>query len=311
MALPRELTEKRDVFRLNFSLPDAGTQAGFGPLEGTQPNGIAVTRVAILPRPGCLTSAGCLRADQASVFRPAVLSGRFLTDAAATVAAAIEAALGTDILTMLRGFESLGTDHEFGVVQKQLGLEVLNLFGFCKSTFGALIQALTDELKAASDPQQVTIELNDAQHPVLALPCYGLRWPAFVSEPGFVPESDADRETWRRANAVTLGYLRRKFYEGLRAGRKIYVVRQRRPISLAEEAVLLMELNRTQDVTLLYVSEAPPGRSPGEVELLLPTLMRGYVEPAAPGTDPQAVEPANWLRVLANASLLQRAANPT
>src|SRR6185437_6199022 len=107
-------------------------------------------------------------------------SSRFLTDAAEALPAAIEATLGTDVITLLRRFESLGTDREFGSVQQKLGLEVLNLFHACEGTFSSLVQALTDDLNAANDPQQV--ELSGAEHPVLALPAYGLRWPPFVAE---------------------------------------------------------------------------------------------------------------------------------
>jgi hypothetical protein len=303
MVLPRELTEKRDILRLNFRLPEAGEHAVFGPPEVARRNGIAVTRVSILPLPCCLAPAACLRAEQAGVLRPIAVSGQFLMDAATALPAAIEAALGADILTLLRGFESLGTDHEFGVVQRKLGLEVLNLFRFCEGTLADLIHALTDELKAASDPDQVALELNDPEHHALALPPYNLRWLAFASE------SDADPDTWRRANAVTLGYLRRKFYEGLRRGQKIYVLKQRRPLPVAEAAVLLMELNRYGTATLLCVAEAQKERLPGEVELLLPGLMRGYVERFVPDSDVESVDAADWLRVLANATLLQRGPN--
>ena len=54
------------------------------------------------------------------------------------------------MLTLVRRFESLGTDHEFGVVQRKLGLDVLNLFRFCEGTLAGLVQALTDDLKAAA-----------------------------------------------------------------------------------------------------------------------------------------------------------------
>jgi hypothetical protein len=87
------------------------------------------------------------------------------------------------------------------------------------------------------------------------------------------------------------------------------VLKLRQPIPVAEAAVLLMELNRTGTATLLCVSEAANQRRPGEVELLLPGLMRGYVERFAPDTDVEAADPADWLRVLANATLLQRAPN--
>ena len=305
MPLPRELTEKRDILRLNFILAEAGERAAFGPHEETQPGGIAVTRVSIFPLPSCLTPAGRLRASQAEVPRPIAVSGQFQIDAAPTLPAAIKAALGTDVTTLLRGFESLGTSYEFGVVQRKLGLEVLNLFRFCDGTLADLTQALTDDLNVATDPDRLTVELNDAdpRAHVLALPPYNLRWQTFV------PENDGDRESWRHANAVTLGYLRRKFYEGLRSGRKIYVLKQRRPIPVAEAAVLLMELNRSGTATLLCVQEASNERLPGEVELLLPGLMRGHVERFAPDTDVESADPADWLRVLANATLLQRRSN--
>jgi hypothetical protein len=303
MALARELTDKRDVLRLNFRLAEARGQEGFGPLAVTPTNGLAVTRIAVLPLPDCLTPASYLRAEQAAVLRPVAVSRQFLMDAASALSAAVQAALGTDIDTLLRGFESLGTDHEFGIVQRKLGLEVLNLFGFCQVTFAGLIQALTDDLKAVSDPEQILVESNDAGQSVLAVPQYDLRWSANATE------IDTDPESRRHANAVTLGYLRRKFYDGLQTGRKIYVLKQRRPIAVAEEAVLLMELNRSGSAMLLCVSEAPHERLPGEVELLLPGLMRGYVERFAPDTDIEAADPADWLRVLANATLLSRARN--
>lgn len=300
-ALPRELTERRDVLRLNFRLPHSTEPTGFGPFEATPPNGIAVTRIALFPLPGSLAFPACLRAEQAGVLRPAAVSREFLLDSAATLPGAIEAALGTDIITLLRGFESLGTDHEFGLVQSKFGLDVVNLFRCCEAGLAGLIQALTDDLQAAADPDQLTLVSDHADRPMLSLSAYDLRWPAFVTA------DDGDRETCLRGNAMTLGYLRRKFYEGLRAGRKTYVLKQSRPISLAEAVVLLVELNRSGAAALLCVAEAPGGRSPGEVELLMPGLMRGYVAHFASETNGETAEPADWLRVIANAALLQRA----
>ncbi len=232
------------------------------------------------------------------------MSGEFLIETSSALPAAIEAALGADVLTLLRGFESLGSDREFGAVQRKLGLEVLNLFGFCEGTLAGLIQALTDDLKAAADPNRLTVDLTDAEHAVLRVPPYDLRWPAFVSE------IDADQETLRQANAVTLGATcGGNFTKGLQTGRKIYVLKQRRPLPLAEIAVLMTELNRYGNATLLCVAEARSDRLPGEVELLLPGLMRGYVERFAPGADVESAD--DWLRVLANAMLLQRRPNAT
>jgi hypothetical protein len=43
--------------------------------------------------------------------------------------------------------------------------------------------------------------------------------------------------------------------------------------------------------------------------LLLPGLMRGYVERFAPEADLEAADPADWLRVAVNATRLTREAN--
>ena len=55
-------------------------------------------------------------------------------------------------------------------------------------------------------------------------------------------------------------------------------MKQPRPISAVQAAALLLELKRHGNVSLLCVEPAPPERRPGEVELLMPGLMRGYVE---------------------------------
>jgi hypothetical protein len=304
MPLPRELTEKRDILRLNFMVSEARGWDGFGPPEDTRPNRLAVTRVSILPAPSYLTSAGNLRAGQTGI-RPIAVSARFLMDDASTLPATVEAALGTDLTTLLRGFESLGTDHEFGVVQRKLGLDVLNLFRFCEGSLAGLLQALTDDVRLALDPGLDRLEPSEADPAghALRLPPYDLYWQTFVVE------NDADPETWRHANAVTLGFLRRKFCDGLRAGRKIYVLKRRRSIPIDQAAVFLIELSRTGPATLLCVEEASAARPPGEVELLLPGLMRGYVGRFAPATDVGSADPADWLRVLANAALLKREPN--
>ncbi len=88
-------------------------------------------------------------------------SGEFLNDDVMAVPAGIRAALGMDAVTLTRGFESLGTSHELGVVQRKLGLDVVNLFGFCEATVADLTRALTDDLMAASDPDLVTIKASD------------------------------------------------------------------------------------------------------------------------------------------------------
>jgi hypothetical protein len=298
LPLPRELTEWQDLLRLEFMVWERSVAAG-GSADGDR--GIAVSGVSVVRLPSHSIAVEGLRAEQADVSRPMAMSGAFLNDSATDLPAAVKAALGIDAVTLLGRFESLGTDHEFGEVQGKLGLEVLNLFRFCEGTLADLTRALTDDLMAATDPDRVVIEADD----VVTLPPYNLRWRMFGER------NDTDADGWRRTNATTLGYLRRKFYEGLRTGRKIYVLKQSHPVPAGRAAGLLLELNRGGDATLLCVEQASDGRAPGEVELIMPGLMRGYLEQSPPDPDRETDALADWLRVLANAMLLKRAASET
>ena len=301
MQLPRELTEDRRILPLNFVLPDATRGSELGTSTDKRLLSIAVTGLGIIPAPPYLPNLDGIRADETRQSRPEVVSAEFLTDAAAT----IEAALGLNTVELMRGFESLGDNCEFGIVQRKLGLEVLNLFRFGNVKLSDLMRALTDDVKAATDPAAITIELNDAvrREYVLTLATYNLRWHTFTYE------NEADEQKLWKDHTIKIGYLRRKFYEGLRGGRKIYVVKQRLPVPVGQAVALLMELNRTGRATLLLVEPASKDRRPGEVELIAPGLMRGYVTQFAPDSDVESADPTDWLRVCANATLLNNGPN--
>ena len=161
-----------------------------------------------------------------------------------------------------------------------------------------MVRALSDELSKIADPGSIVIQPRNAGRSGLDFSCsaYDFRWRL----PG---ETDVDEAGVCRM----LGYLRRKFLEGLRTGRKIYVSQRRRPLQLAQAAALLMELNRLGRATLLCVEQAPPDRRPGEVRLLMPDLMVGYVSHFAPPAEVEKADPADWPRMLANAASLHRA----
>jgi hypothetical protein len=307
VPLPRELTERRDILPLNFLLSDPGRQPERDPSRDVRPIGIAVTRVSIFPLAANLTPVEALRPEQYGSPRPIATSRRFLTDDMRTLPESIHAAFGMDLVTLLRGFETLGTNSEFGVLQARLGVDALNLFRFCDGTLPGLTRALTDDLKALDDPALVTVESDDDDPPnmVMVLPSYNLRWRTFTQE------ADKDHVSVCRANAVALSYMRRKFYEGVRAARKVYVLRVEQPISLSQAAVVLAELNRTGEATLLCVEEVRDGRLPGEVELFTLGLMRGYVRRPAAGTEIVSDGALDWLRVLGNAMLLKRGPGAT
>jgi hypothetical protein len=303
MPLPRELTEGRNSLPVNIIPRDRPRRGDRGAASNTPTLCVAVSQMSVVPMPAGVARVDSLRMDQGQSEPPRAVSRQFLTEDASTLAAAIQTALDVDTRALALHFESLGDNREFGIVQRKLGLEVLNLFRFAISHPSDLIRALNDDLQALTDPESLTVELHDGdpREYVLKAPGYNLCWHTFRFE------SEAEQQTVWRDHATRLGYLRRKFYDGLRAGHKIYVMKQQRHIPTAQATALLMELNRHGKATLLCVEPAPPRRRPGEVELLMPGLMRGYVEQFAADPDVEAVDCTDWLRVLANATLLQRA----
>lgn len=302
MPLPRELTEGRDILPVNIVPRDPRRNGARGSASDPPALCIALSQVTVVPLPSHVARVDGLRMDHAQPEPAGAVSRQFLTEDAAILPAAIQAALDMDTRALARRFESLGDNREFGVIQRKLGLDVLNLFRFAIVHPSDLIRALHDNLQLLTDEDSITVELNegDPREYVLKSPAYNLCWHTFHFE------GDTDPHTVWRDHTIRLGYLRRKFYDGLRAGHKIYVVKQQRHVPTAQATALLMELNRHGQATLLCVEPAPPERPPGEVELLMPGLMRGYVGQFAAETDIEAADCADWLRVLGNAALLYR-----
>jgi hypothetical protein len=285
VPLPRELTEGVATLALGFLSAKVASDA---PVRGP---GLAQIRVMPLP-----AASSALRTARDGLVAPIAMSRRFPREDAATLPDAIAAALGMDVATLARGFESLGPNAAFAVAQRDLGIHVVNFFRFCEATIADLTRALSDDLRAAvDDPVTVRIERRETGD-VAVLSAYDLRWP--------VPGGE-DEAALASAYAMQLGYLRRKFFEGLHGGRKIHVLHQQRPIPLGQAVALLLELNRHGRATLLCVEPAADKRQAGEVEALMPGLMRGYLDP---GTES---DPAAWTRVMANATLLHRVLHPS
>lgn len=305
MPVPRELIAGRSILPLRFIFPDATRPIDAGSSLDERLLSIAFTLISLIPLPPHLSAIQNIRVEQAGRIRPIAVSNQFSGEDPASLPKAIEVALGVDTLALVRGFESLGTNCEFGLVQRKLGCEVLNLFRFGNAQLPFLVRALTDDLKATSDPAEITVILNDdsPREYILYLPKYSLHWHTFVYEDHEQPCALI------RAHAAKLAYLRRKFFEGLRASRKIYVTNFRQAGSVSEAVAVLIELNRHRRATLLCVEPAHSGRRAGEVELLMPGLMRGYVKRSDPDADAGSDDPNDWLRVLANASLLDRGPN--
>jgi hypothetical protein len=114
----------------------------------------------------------------------------------------------------------------------------------------------------------------------------------------------------REQESARLSFLRRKFIEELAAAEKIFVYKIAAGASDEEILPLHMALNRHGEAMLLWVVPAERNRPAGTVEVILPGLMKGYIDRFAPDANAHDLSFDGWLRVCANAFVLARLLRP-
>ena len=184
IPLPRELTEGREILPLRFIAPNSCKPCDLGMSTDKRLLGFAFRRVAVSPLPPHLSGIETLHSEQAFSWRPQAVSRQFLTEDGASLRDSISIAFGEDATAVLRHFESLGDNCEFGIVQRKLSLEVFNLFRFGNTQLANLMVALTDDLVALNDAAAVTVELSHTPRRefIVSVPAYHLRWHTFTYE---------------------------------------------------------------------------------------------------------------------------------
>jgi hypothetical protein len=187
--------------------------------------------------------------------------------------------------------------------------------------------ALDDEFRAVLD--KTKIEMRWVQGGpgefVLYVEQYGLRWHTRVSD------ADADHATLLAQQTMRLSYLRRKFYESAKAGRKIFIIvraeprkhpvpmpdanaradweERPEPLRVADLMPLLFKLNEYGTNTILYLTRCERGRQSGTVELIAPRIMRGYMDDFVILENVDIRDHVTWMRIAVNAWLLHRDQN--
>jgi hypothetical protein len=327
VALPPELIEFGAMLRFSFLLPDGEPMHEFAPGQERHFLSFILDAIAIERMPP--SNAALVRARDDDVLPPSpiAVSDRFLDESIDQLPAAVKDALGLELSEIMALFESMGDNCAFGLAQRKAGCEVLGLLRFANAPLKNLMTALDDEFRDAADKTKIEMRWvpSDPGEFILASHRYGIRWHTSVFDP------TADQSTLFGQQAMRLSYLRRKFYEGLRAGRKIFTISRAEPrkhpipmpdadeppyweeqpeaLRLAELLPLFIKLNEYGTNTVLYLTRCAHGRRSGTVELIAPGVMRGYVDDFVISQDPALSDHAAWLRVAINAWLLDRGPN--
>ena len=208
-----------------------------------------------------------------------------------------DADLHRRVAVVCREFESLGTDCEFGLVQRQLGIEQISLLRWAGLSHASLMHGLADGFAALLDSDAIRPELHGRPGTREYLIFHQT---AKIMYHTFRYEGACDPDELVASQKKYLAYLRLKFLDDLRLGQKLYIWKSNEPASLEDVSSLLQSLRSHGPNRLLWVCEAGSPRQAGRVEALSDHLFRGYVDRFSVGD----TSFGSWFRVCAAAGLL-------
>jgi hypothetical protein len=195
-------------------------------------------------------------------------------------------------------FESLGDNCEFALVQRNCGAEpFLSLLRFAGMELPTLLRALEAGMQDFGNPANVEIRPDDKERPELVV--HETRYGVFFHTFRYADETRAER--LHATESSRLAYCARRFMNGLKAGNKILVVKRNDPLRDDEILPLYAALSAYGRNTLLWMVPADAEHPSGSVEVVLPGLLKGFIERFAPYEDAPDLLLDHWLAVCANA----------
>jgi hypothetical protein len=196
-------------------------------------------------------------------------------------------------------FESLGQNCEFGLMQRQCGVEPLSLLRFASAPLPVLLAAVRARFEGLGAPGQLEIAQSGGEY-LIVDKVFGILYHAWVH----VGEATVDALLHREQRR--LPFLRQKLIEDLEEGRKIFVYHGMEPLSRARMLSLLAALRAYGQVTLLWVELADDAHPAGSVETIANGLLKGYMDRFAPGENAHDLSFDAWLAVCRHADALIR-----
>lgn len=204
----------------------------------------------------------------------------------------------------IMNFESLGDNCEFGLVQRRCGAEpFLSLLRFAGMALPTLLRALDAGLHEFGDAANVEIQLDDKPRPeyVVHEKRYGVIFHTFRYQ------GEIHEEELRASESKRLAYYARRFVGDLKRGKKIFVVKRNLPLREDEILPLYTALSSYGPNVLLWMVPADKEHTSGSVEVVIPGLLKGFIDRFAPHEDATTLLFDHWLEVCANAYQLSLA----
>jgi tetratricopeptide (TPR) repeat protein len=211
-------------------------------------------------------------------------------------AAAYKEVTGFDARTLMLNFESLGSDCEFGLVQRECGAEPLGLLRFSTVPLLPLVTGLDTDFEGVDDRSALDFEIDPSDEYIALQRRYKLRYHTFQYQADITRDAMYDRELKK------LSFLRRKFLEQLTSGGKIFVYKSWDRCQLPQIETLYRSIRAHGSNALLWVTQAGDGDTPGSVREVYQGLylgtMRRFSRPVV-GQDHRDI--AEWIELCHNA----------
>ena len=202
-------------------------------------------------------------------------------------------------------FESLGNDCELGFVQRQLGAEPLGLLRFASMPLAHVVRGLRSGFEGLG---------NDASFRLFAdvysdLIVVDDRFKMEYHTSKYLPA--ADPISLRSSEMVRQKYLAKKLIEDLEDGEKIFVVKDKHGIPVDYFLMLMDAVQARGPGVILWVDLADDTHPAGSVEVVMPGLMKGFLDRFANLPEgPHTTSLDSWRTVLMKARSLWRLARP-
>ncbi len=171
----------------------------------------------------------------------------------------------------LMGFESLGRNCEFGLLQRKFEAEPLGLLRFSTTRPATLLTLLRTRFEGIGDPARNEVVLVKNEWRLRHRPS-GWRMHTHI-----MADREPDAETVLHDQCRRTGFLRHKLIRDLESAAKIFVYQQA-DLSDADAAAIHEAIQAFGPNLLLCVRVAGAGRPPGAIDWPEPSLMLATID---------------------------------
>jgi len=190
---------------------------------------------------------------------------------------------------ILKDFESLGDNCEFGLVQRRSACETLDLFRWATLPFEKLVLGLASGFDGLGDLKNASMSLGPENELLYWDSAY-----SYALHSHIYKASGPKEETFIKKMCNRVQFLKRKIVEDLQSSERIFLYKRFSRIPDEEAIALMLELERYGPNKLVCVRPPDEEHSAGTVHVLRERLLITYVNIMKDLYGPD-IDVASWL----------------